>query len=436
MAKRILSIMFIILIMLFLLNETAQAQFKVNAELRPRLEYRNGYKNLANEKATAAVLVSQRSRLGVYYKAEKYQYAMIIQDVRVWGDEQLYSSTGVQGDDASIDLHEAWIAITLFTKSNIKIGRQVFNYDDQRLIAPRNWNQHGMAYDAFLFNYHPEVLKLDAAFSLNNEKENTFGNEYPSGKMKTLNFIRLEKKLPFNLNLSILTIASGYTASDTTETIYLRGTYGGNLIYKKDKTLGALSGFYQNGRNKSGDKVSAYMFAAKVSQGINRFNICSGLDYLSGQDGVKQNLNYQNKDHLFDILYGGRHRFYGSMDYFNNIPKSTGNGGLVDWYIQFDIKYIQSNLIKVDYHHFWLQNDVLNPQQTTNPETLDYHLASEIDITLKHQLIPNVILDAGFSITFADNSMKILQNIEKENSYPSHWAWLMLTFKQDLFGNE
>ncbi len=435
MKKSIITMKMIIL-MLILLIDKVYTQVTLNVEIRPRLEYRNGYKSLADEDADAAIFVSQRSRLGIQCKTEKLQYAMTIHDIRVWGDEQLYSSTGVQGDNASIDIHEAWIAMVLFTKSNLKIGRQVFDFDDQRLLAPRNWNQNGLSYDAILFYYQLEILKINAGLSLNNEKENTFGNQYPCGKMKTLNFIRLEKNLPFHMNLSVLTIASGYTASDTTETIYLRGTYGGDLIYKKDKTSAALSGYYQNGRNKSGDKISAYMLAVKASQGINRFTFGSGLDYLSGQDGTKQDIEYQNTDHLFDILYGGRHRFYGSMDYFNNIPISTGNGGLVDWYAQFEVKYLQNNSIRVDYHHFWLQNNVLNPLQITNPVILDKHLASEIDMSLKYQLVSNVILESGFSVASADKSMKILQGVEKDNSYPSHWAWLMLTFKQDILSKK
>lgn len=436
MKKLILTMKLIILFILTLLIENAYTQFTLNVEMRPRLEYRNGYKSLAYKDADASLFVSQRSRLGIQYKTGKLQYAMIIQDVRVWGDEQLYSTTGVHGDDASIDIHKAWIALTLFKNSTIKIGRQEFNYDDQRLLAPRNWNQNGLTYDAILLCYHPELLKIDMALSVNNEKENIFGNEYPSGKIKTLNFLRLEKNLPFHTKLCVLTIASGYTASNTTETLYLRGTYGGNLVYERDKTSAKFTGYYQNGRNKSGDKVSAYLLAVKASQGINRFTFGSGLDYLSGQDGSKQDNEYQKTDHLFDILYGGRHGFYGLMDYFNNIPKSTGNGGLIDWYAQFEVKYLQNNSIRLDYHHFWLQNNVLNPFQTTNPAKLDKHLASEIDISLKHQLISNVILESGFSVAFADKSMKILQGVGKENYYPSHWVWLMLTFKQDILINE
>jgi len=75
------------LIFFMCLHYWLQAQFKLSAELRPRVEIRHGYKTLANPSSEAAAFVSQRSRLNFEYSRKKYEIKLSLQDVRVWGDE-------------------------------------------------------------------------------------------------------------------------------------------------------------------------------------------------------------------------------------------------------------------------------------------------------------------------------------------------------------
>ena len=49
--------------------------------------------------------------LNFYYSHPKFKVGISIQDVRVWGDEQLYTATGAYGDNASLDMNEGWIEI-------------------------------------------------------------------------------------------------------------------------------------------------------------------------------------------------------------------------------------------------------------------------------------------------------------------------------------
>ncbi|HBC04625.1 MAG TPA: hypothetical protein DC015_10640, partial [Aequorivita sp.] len=62
------------------------SQFTIDAELRPRFEYRHGYKTLFPDNADPATFVSQRTRLNFGYKTEKLHFYLSPQDVRVWGD--------------------------------------------------------------------------------------------------------------------------------------------------------------------------------------------------------------------------------------------------------------------------------------------------------------------------------------------------------------
>ncbi len=87
-----------------------------------------------------------------------------------------------------MELKEAWIQLLCNKYSSIKIGRQIFKYDDERLLSARDWNQNGVSYDAVLYQYQYHKWRIDCGISLNNEKDNQFGNRYPAGKLKNIKF--------------------------------------------------------------------------------------------------------------------------------------------------------------------------------------------------------------------------------------------------------
>ncbi len=411
----------------------AQAQFSINTEIRPRAEYRDGYKSLSTENSTAAIFVSQRSRLTLNFQQDRLRSSFSIQDVRVWGDETLYSSTGMTGDNASIDVHEAWLQLDFLKCSSVKIGRQELKYDDQRLLAARNWNQNSVTYDAFLYRLQRPDWLLDLVFSLNNDKENTFGNAYNSGKMKTLNFVYLQKKIRPELTLSAIALGTGFTPDNRSEIIYMRGTYGATLRYNRKNMSMSGAGYYQNGKNRSGQPVSAYFFSMDFMQKMDPFVLGGGLNYLSGQDGLRSDADYQNTDHLFDILYGTRHTFFGSMDYFSNVPASTRNGGLIDLFLNSEYKF-GKHKVCLDYHLFSLQNQVLDPTyEGSRVKTLDMVLGSEFDSSLDLTLMKGVLLQIGYSVMFPSESLEIIGGLTPGESDFCHWGWAMLTFKQTLF---
>jgi len=410
------------------------AGFDISAEIRPRFEYRHGYGALPPEGAIPTIGMSQRSRIIFNYDTEKIKYGLSLQDVRVWGDETLYSATGVFGDNASLDLKEAWIQLVINKYSSVKIGRQALKYDDERLISIRDWNQTGISYDAILYQYLNKNWRVDFGLSLNNQLDGQYGNFYPAGKLKTLNFLYVKNQISPELYLSFLTIGSGFTANDTTEVIYMRGTYGLYASYKVQRFFFAGSGFFQNGKNKKGKDVSAYFFSIDGGIYLQKFTIAGGIHHLSGQDGTKLDQAYQSKDHLFDILYGVRHRYYGLMDNFSNIPKSTGNGGLIDFFGRVDYKYHGNNYLRLDYHWFYLQNKVADPRYIeTKVIQLPKNLGTEVDLAVDQRIYSGVNLKLGYSMMFATESREILSGIEPGKSEFSHWAWMMLTFSGSIY---
>jgi hypothetical protein len=422
------------LFMFILYPSVLLAQFKLSAEIRPRTEFRDGYKKLNSSDRSPAILTSQRSRISIYYKNKQIEYNMAIQDVRIWGDDTHYSSTGMFGNNSSLEIYEAWFNLLLGKKIGLKIGRQNLIYDDERIFASRNWNQTGISYDAILLSFKSKGWEIDGCVSLNNQMDNLFGNEYPPLKLKTINFLHLNKRFRQNTEISMIGIASGLTPSELSNIIYVRGTYGFYLIQNWKSTQFAISGFYQNGKNKIGTDVSAYFLSIYAEVKYRKLKMKSGINVLSGQDGNNRNANYQKTDHLFDILYGARHRFYGFLDYFNDISKSTGNGGLIDIFTGLVFSSLKKCDLEIVAHHFALHNKVINPLSDPNAlKILKKSLGTEIDMVLNHQIYQPVNLKLGYSFILPTHSLEALNGLAPGKSNFSHWAWIMLTFNSVIF---
>ena len=412
------------------------AQFLLKAEFRPRFEYRGGYGKILSQEESGAWSISQRTRLSAYYTTGIYSFGAGIQDIMVWGDEDIYSSTGVFGNAASIDINEAWAAIKPYKNGVIKIGRQYWIYEDERLLSGRTWNQSEIKYDGVLFQHNQEKLKIDAGFSWNNDIDKYAGNEYPSAKMKSMNFLYARKDLNDWLHATVMILATGFTKTDSTPEINWQGTYAAYLGAKKGAFNALASGFYQNGRNRKGLQTSAYMFALTADYLLKeKYSIGAGIDYLSGNDQSSSDPAYLEKAHTFDIFYGARHRYFGSLDLFNNLPKSTADGGLIDIYLKLKWIPLPSTIIGADMHFFSLQNNV-SDKTTGNLSVLSKALGQEVDLNISWDISKILNIKGGYSFFLVTESMEKLQAIEPGKSKFPTWIWLMIAAKPVFFDSD
>jgi hypothetical protein len=427
--------------LLLLIISQTNGQFTIKGEFRPRFEYRGGYGEILSNDENPILTVSQRSRLSAYYQTGIFTSGFAIQDIRVWGDDEIYTYTGVAGSAATIELNEAWLGIKPYQKGLIKIGRQYWVYEDERLLSARGWGQSEIKYDALLFQHIQDKLQLDMGLSWNNIKDTTnyaeslIYDEYAGGKgkMKSINFIYLKKGINDWLSISAMALASGFNATDSTTEINWQGTYGAYLRVNKDALSALASGFYQNGNNRKGLETSAYMFAVSADYLIKKaFSAGAGIDYLSGQDQSDNAPDYSEKSHSFDNLYGIRHRVFGHLDLFNNLPKSTGNGGIIDIFIRLKYIPVASTTIGADFHFFSLQNNVAMAEPLT-PVYLDKGLGQELDLNISWDINKIINVKGGYSFYLVTDSMEYLQGIDTGNSRFPTWIWLMITAKPVFF---
>ena len=142
---------------------TYAQELDANLQIRPRYEYRNGFKSLMPIGEDATSFISQRSRLNFNYKQEKLKAKLTFQNIRTWGDVP----TTAQADKNGIALFEAWAQYDFDAAWSARLGRQVISYDNQRIFGEIDWAQQGQSHDAAVFSFHPKNHQLDLGMAFN-----------------------------------------------------------------------------------------------------------------------------------------------------------------------------------------------------------------------------------------------------------------------------
>jgi len=419
--------------LLFFMNSLS-AQFSISAELRPRFEMDNGAIKPRHDSISPFYFATNRSRIRLDFKQEKYQMRFTLQDVRVWGNGDIYTSTGLWASTSSLDVYEAWFRLKLGGKSNITIGRQELKYDDQRLISWRNWNQYGLAYDAIVYNFKNNGWELNAGASYNNMINLRTGKPIEDDELfnqnnliKTLNFIYLRKKISDHVSASATIVGSGYTNESQPGTIYMMATYGLWGGFNFGGFDASVNAYYQNGHAQSGKNVSAYMLTLNPGYKTGKFRFGVGLDYISGDDANSS--YYGEKEKTFNKMYGAVFKYYGWMNYYTYMKASTKNGGLMDIYPNLKYSINKKHVIDAYYHLFSLANSVKLGTDIIN----DKNLGSEFDLRYTYKIMPDINLQAGFSYYFVTETLEQIKGVGVDNSSAPYWTWVMITFKPTLF---
>lgn len=408
------------------------SQFILKGEFRPRFEYRDGYSEFLSKEEDPALTISNRTRLSAYYQTGILTFGLAIQDVRVWGDDDWYGTNAIVGSKASIDLNEGWLGIKPYKGGLIKIGRQYWVYDDERLLSSRGWNQSEVKYDALLIQQIQKSWQFDVGFSWNNAVDKAYYDVYPDDKMKSLNFLHIKKQFNDWLSMSAMAVATGFVNNDTTRMIKdvdWQGTYGLYMNIKKGGLTALVNGYYQNGVNRFvREKTSAYMFAVNADYLIKKvFSVGAGVDYLSGNNAENSDSVYQSKAHAFDVFYGMTHRFFGHMDLFTNLPKSTKNAGIVDAFIRLKWIPTEKTNIGADFHFFSLQNNLLD-YSYEEPAYYKKGLGQELDLYLSWDINKIFNVRGGYSMYFSTETMDKFQDVYNDARFPN-WVWIMITAK-------
>jgi hypothetical protein len=401
------------------------AQLTFDGEIRPRTEYRHGFKSLFNSSDDAAFFTSQRTRLNLGYTDTKFRVGLSVQDVRVWGDvAQLNLS-----DKNQLMLHEAWGELIFNENLSLKVGRQELVYDDSRILGNVGWAQQARSHDLALFKFKTDGGgKFHVGFAVNNDAETSVRQLYTTN-YKSMQFAWYNRKLEqFDFSLLFMNVGQERDA-DPTQAVdrdkRYSQTFGTHMNYRPGKLSFTGSLYAQTGKDPGNRDLGAYMFNLGMKFPVaENWKGNVGIEMLSGTDS-----NATGDNESFTPLFGTNHKFNGHMDYFyvGNVVADhiKNNVGLQDIYGGLNHSKGQWSFASA-IHLFSSHANVYNAMG----EKQDKYLGTEVDLSVGYKYSKNVLIKAGYSHMFATDSMEALKGGDKDET--QNWGWVMLVFKPNF----
>jgi hypothetical protein len=422
---------------------------KLDGEIRPRAELRDGYKHLPATDAKAAFAISQRTRFNAFYGSKLFKVYVSMQDVRVWGDVNQLDN----GAYNKFALHQAWGEYFFTENFSFKVGRQELVYDDSRILGNVGWAQQARAHDLGLLKFEKSNFKVHLGLAFNQKKEVLFGTEYMGMKnYKAMQFLWFHTNFGKS-GLSFLFLNSGLESVKTTDpetgdptefqTLYTQ-TIGARFTPTLGPVKLAAAMYYQMGKVDADTiSLSAMYFALAATFKVSdKFNVTGGFEYLSGSS-LKDKTENPDQYKSFAPLYGTNHKFNGHMDYFY-VGNHVGNVGLVDIYATVKLKFGKWSIFATP-HYFMAAADVYKIKTTTKAdfpedsyETMSKGLGIEVDMGVAYVPQKNMKFVFGVSEMMGTETLGYIQGYSKTDDYSANgtWAYLMFVFKPNFYTSE
>lgn len=412
-------------LMILLSFSKSNGQTTIEAEFRPRTEFRQGFNQPLPDGAKPALVTTQRTRLNFNYKGGVVSGKLTLQDARIFGEtDTKQPATATTG---SIGVYEAWAELLLYSGTSLKIGRQGVQFDDGRLFSLSPWSITGNAHDLAQIRYYAKGTDIRLGYAFNNQKVyNADTSFYSVSKMyKELEFLHIAKTLAKGLDLSLLGVDEGFMKSKADHSLYHRYTTGGTLQVKNDQNpLGVIAtAYYQFGKSAPTIDLDAYLLAIKGTYAFSN-KICGllGADYYSGSGTTLA----ATKTATFNKLpYGVNHSFNGYMEYWATLPK----GGLVNYFSGASLKLNNRLSTDITYYGFSLAKGM-----TVEKADVQKNIGSELDIVLNYKFSAETAIQFAWCTYFETNGTKILKykSTAVETRFPQY-AYVMLTIKPQLY---
>lgn len=397
------------------------SKFSIDLQYRPRVEYRNGYRDLPIDSLGPAYFGTHRFRLGVTYNTSDIILRLSVQDVRLWGAYGTLSSNG------SLSVYEAYADMKPSDDIRFRIGRQGVELDNGRLFSASNWNQRGRAHDGLSLSYSGGSGLSSSLMSFFNQiEEHLFGTSYNSqgsSNYKWLGIHTLLVRPSTHFQLYVQNSGDGHQSPTNEHVLYVRGTSGGRVTYSSSNMSGTLSSYYQFGHLPDGRSISAYYFQPEISYSTASLTVRLGAEYMSGDNALEK----AKESKSFIPLYGVVWKFMGNMDYFISFPGDVGGGGLVNPYLSVLYNVNKRLMIRSDWHIFQLQNAVLDEQGKLLPQ----YLGAELDLSATYRHSSFCVINGGVSVMRPSNSLEYMRK-SKTDRMPL-WCYVMITISPTVF---
>ncbi len=418
-------------------TETPENQFSIEAQLRPRAEFRHGAFQPLPRNSKPAALISQRTRLTFGYQYKNLlKVKLTPQMVSVWGQENMNQGTSVSN---ALTFFEAYGQLNINENAGFLIGRQVISLDDERFFGELDWAQGGRSHDAVSFQYKKPKGEFKAYFAFNQNYREIYGNNLsnvsgthfsPKGAasykwMQTVwGRYNISDKNAVSALISNVGFQNAADAIEDKAETYYTPTLGVNYFHTGSDWKAQASVYFQTGKNASGRETNAYLASAGFTRKINsKWDLGLAADIVSGNNIGETT---KEKNNAFIPYFGTNHKFYGAMDYYY-----AGNGhsniGLGDVYLSTAFSPIENLRLSAVFHQFIAPNklDIGHKKLTKN-------LGQEIDFTVNYKINKYAGLVGGYSVYTASETTKLIKDVSNAKT-GQHWVWLSLNINPKLF---
>lgn len=395
-------------------------EFWIKGQIRPRVEFRNGYKTLQSDSSLAFAFIEQRSRLSFGYKNGALTLFFAPQDVRVWGSTPL-----VNNSNGFFTLFNGWAKLNWAKHWSLKIGRQTWSYDNQRILGGLNWAAQGRAHDGLLLAYKNDSSKMElqVGAAYNSVGASLTAQVYNiGGNYKTLQFVRFRKGFKA-LDIKLLAMNVGRESS--TGQLNFELTAGGLIDFKAGDFNARLEGYYQFGHQEDNQPIQAFLAAAKFSYNVQKLRFTIGGDWLSGTNEAQRG----QVNNSFNPWLGTNHIFYGHLDYFY-VGSSHQGVGLIDAYAEAFYTFSDQFKLGLMYHYFQAPNAFTD--RSSGQLFSSAFLGHELDLIGHFKPKKYLKLSFGYAQLLGSSALETLKPSGEVDNL-NNWAWLMLDINLELF---
>ncbi|WP_242131859.1 alginate export family protein [Aestuariivivens marinum] len=408
-----------------IMAQFTQAQFTLDAEFRPRTEYRHGFGNLIADGLDAGFGISTRARLNAGFNTDYYTFYLSLQDVMVWGENRQILP---YDQNNSFAIFQAWAELNLGSGWSTKVGRQVLSYDDQRILGGLDWAQQGRNHDAALIKYKKDKFLLDFALAFNQDYSHptgfvSTGTGYDTTgffSYKTMQMLYLKQAWE-QFSGSLLLLNNGFQEfndDNSPNGVSNLQTLGTHLEYKEGKIGLAANAFLQTGKHQNEiNAKGAYLLGLDLTyKASDKVDLGAGIEMISGNDANA------GETGAFFPLYGTNHKFNGFMDYFY-VGNHANSIGLIDIHASANFKLGDKSSLMIKVLNFSGEQELPSGEKA---------LGTEIDLVYK-KAFKGYSLAMGYSHLFPADGMYELKGISESNTANGqNWAWVMLVIKPKL----
>lgn len=351
------------MLLLVLSANASEVTLTPTVQVRPRFEFRSADRGMAAYHA-----VSQRTRLGVVANRGPLSAHVVLQDVRLWGEER---NTLKDFSADNLDVHIGTLVWAPSDTLQFSFGRQEFALHEHRLIGTVNWTQQGRSFDGLRVLAESGDLHAEFAGAVLAEGDSA---TWTLGDTGLLGIVRGGWK-----GADVVWIPEVDWAADTwrnTAGFYASGATG--IVSGRVEAYGQLVG-----EDTSGMVGVRGGFAPELDM---KPSVTLWWDSLSPG---------------FNTLYATNHKFYGLAD-VGVFALGDATTGLHDGALKLALSPKERTTVKLDAHVFMAADDASM-------------LGQEVD------LYGGTTLDGGLSIGLGGSAF-----LYADDTPTQLWTWLQL----------